>query len=463
MRETFWDRSNANSERSKKMEQDMSATHISESLSLKKMVSFTLPIVVLTISTQVITYYLMFFYTDVALLPVKAISMIFLVCRFYDAINDVCFGYLMNKTRSRHGLYRPYILWTAIPLAITSVFLFWVPDFSDTAKIVYVIAVYFIWNAVASLLSVAMNAIFPLVATNETDRVKINSFRIGITTLCILLVSTYAMPLVNFFGGGNMRTGFVLTMLLFSLIGLPLQLLGFRSIKEKKHVEQKSVSLIGSASMIFRDKGLVAITLMYTFFWIASTFRSSSIVHYITYVLKKPEFIPTFILVTLGVPILMQFSFRYLVKIIKPSVLMIIGLLGSVIGNILIFMSGDNLPMLIVSNIIFGMSIAMPANLVFILYARQVDKLSEKHNVNLSSIVFSIMSFVSKIGIGIGGAGVAFVLGYVNFIPNTEQTQLAASGITFNLVGGNIIGLALAFVCLLFYIKFEKNVNVVQE
>lgn len=439
------------------MKQDMSPTHISENLSFKKMISFTLPIVVLTISTQVVTYYLMFYYTDVAMLPVGAISAIFFVCRIYDALNDLYFGFFINKTRSRHGLYRPYILWTAIPLAITSVLLFWTPNFSAGGKIIYVIVAYFVWNTIVSVLSIAMNAMFPLVATSEIDRVRLNSFRLAATILCILFISTFTMPLVQFLGNGNLQTGFLLSILLLSLIGLPLQLLGFRTIEEKQYIKQKKVSFLKGTLLIMQDKGMAAITFMYFFFWIGDTFRSQSVIHYMTYVLKKPEYVSVFFFVAIGVPFLMQFSFRYLVKIIKPPTLAIIGLLGSIIGTVLMLLSGDNITLLLFSNVIFGVASAMPANLVFIMFAGKVDKLSERHNVNLSSMIFSFMSFFSKIGIGIGGTGVALVLSYVNYVPNTDQSYFAISGITFNFIWGTVIGFVLAFVCMLFYIKFEKE------
>ena len=119
-------------------------------VSIKNKIYYCLPDIPLVLISTIVSYHLIYFYTDVYLLPARVISIMFLAFNVFDAVNDYCIVYIMSKVHSRYGLYRPYILWTALPLAITSVLLFATPDFSGKGKIIYVVLVYFFWNVIHS-------------------------------------------------------------------------------------------------------------------------------------------------------------------------------------------------------------------------------------------------------------------------------------------------------------------------
>lgn len=420
-----------------------------------------MPDAALVFSSTMVSYYLLYFYTDVYLLPVQVISGIFLACKIFDAINDFCFAYIMCKVRSKYGIYRPYILWTALPLAVTSTLLFTTPDFSENGKIIYVVLMYFAWNTVFSFFTVARQALLPVMGKTESERVTLNSLRIGFTILLMAFCSSYLLPIVDLLGGGNQRQGFFLTILILSAIGLPLQLLAFWKNKEPEGIERKTDISFKQAFMVtLKDKCATAIILMHAVFSLGTTFRNQSIAHYFTYVINKPGYITMFIFSSMAASFIMQFFFQRLVKTAKPSTLSAIGLLGSVVSTILIWASGDSLAALIAANVLFGLTSALPANLVYIILAKRVDYISEKLKLNYSSLLYSVFTFFSKIGTGIGGALLAWILALVNYTPNVEQTETAVLGITFNFIWGTVAGLLLAGIFMMLYLKFEKETDV---
>jgi len=88
--------------------------------------------------------------------------------------------------------------------------------------------------------------------------------------------------------------------------------------------------------------------------------------------------------------------------------------------------------------------------------AKRVDSFSEKYPLDFSALLYSMLTFFRKVGTGIGGAILAWVLALVNYTPNVTQSKTAALGITFNFVGGTALALLLSIVFMLFYLKFEK-------
>jgi len=427
------------------------------SISFKNKINYCLPDIPLVLISAIVSYHLIYFYTDVYLIPAHVISIVFLAFNIFDAVNDYCIAYIMSKVRSRHGVYRPYILWTALPLAITSVLLFTTPDFSETGKTIYIVLVYFSWDIIYSFFSVAREALLPVMAKTESARISLNSLRIGFTIVLMTLCSSYLLPIVNFLGGGNQRLGFFLTALVLSAISLPVQLLAFKKLKEPRHVKKgNTASFWWVFTTTLKDKCTAAILLMFCCYWIGNTFRNQSIIHYLTYVIEKPEYITVFIFSSMAASFSMQFFFKYLIKIAKTSTLVTIGLLGSVVSTLLIFAAGRSFSALIFTNILYGITSALPSNLIFIIMAKRVDSFSEKYPLDFSALLYSMLTFFRKVGTGIGGAILAWVLALVNYTPNVTQSKTAALGITFNFVGGTALALLLSIVFMLFYLKFEK-------
>ena len=427
-------------------------------VSLQRRINYCLPDIPLVFSSIIAYYYLVYFYTDVYLIPVYAIAGIFLACNIFDALNDVYCAYIMCKVRSRHGIYRPYILWTALPLAITSVLLLATPEFSDVGKIIYAILINFIWNTIFSFFSIARDALLPVMGRTESERVTLNSLRIGFTIVLMALCSSYLLPMVNFFGGGDQRKGFFLVALLLSVVGLPEQLLAFLKNKEPEHIERGTAASFWRVFVtILKDRRSAIIILMNGFYWVGNTFRNQSIVHYLTYAVQKPEYITLFMLSSLGTSFAMQFFFKPLIKIAKPSVLSMIGLLGSAVSTALIWAAGGVLPALISANILYGITSALPANLIFIMLAGRIDHFSERNKMNYSSLVYSVATFFQKVGTGIGGALLAWVLALVNYSPDAAPSKTVTAGITFNFIGGTLVCILLAGISMLFYFKFEKE------
>jgi len=179
------------------------------------------------------TSYLLFFYTDVFGISATAVGTLFLITRILDAISNPLMGILVDRTRSKHGKARPYILYLAVPFGILSVLTFVTPDFSETGKLVYAYITYFLLGICYTAINLPYGSMLTMMTKDSYEIQQLGSFRTMGMGLGATLVSLCTLPLVSFLGQGNQQVGFPLTMTLYSLFGTIMFYLVFKNCRER--------------------------------------------------------------------------------------------------------------------------------------------------------------------------------------------------------------------------------------
>lgn len=177
--------------------------------------------------------FLLFYYSDVAMLPVAALGTLMLVTRVLDAVFDPLAGVLVDRTRSRYGKARPYLLYVPIPFAVLTVMTFSVPDVSATGKLAYAYVTFTLMGLAYSLLYIPYSALLPLIARNPADRVQLGSFRSMGTSIASILVYGLTMPIVAYVGGADKQHGFTVAAVIMAAITAALYFLTFANCRER--------------------------------------------------------------------------------------------------------------------------------------------------------------------------------------------------------------------------------------
>ena len=163
--------------------------------------------------------YLMIFYTDVFGIPMAAVSLLMLIARAWDAINDPIIGGLSDRTRTRWGRYRPWVLLMSFPTAIITVLTFWAhPDWSDTSKIVYMYVTYALLVLCYTGVNIPYSAMTSVLTQNTDERAKLSTMRITLANVSIAGIGIIVVPMVSALGGGNDAIGYRLTAIIFVII-----------------------------------------------------------------------------------------------------------------------------------------------------------------------------------------------------------------------------------------------------
>lgn len=410
------------------------------------------------LSGQMISIFIMSFYTDVFGIPLQSITVMLFVIAIWEGCSKQLVGFLMGKIQPRSGTYRPYLLWMNAPFLFFSAAMFFVPDLSVQYKILYAYVTYFIWALVNNTLSVAHNALLPMISADPSERTWLNSLKLIFSVLATMIVSMFTLDLVGAIGGGNPQKGFALTALGMAAINVPIQYFGYRNIKERYAAAVTNKISVKTAVRSLADKRLILFLLTYGTFWICCTMKNQSAIYYIRYVLERPEYISVFLTVGTAASFATHFFVRRIVSAIRIETAIAAGLAGIVPGVLIMYAAGSNMPLLVLGNIVFGVMSAMPANLVYIVLAEYVDENNKRYQANFSSWLYSCMDNFGIIGIGIGGAAFSRLLDIFGYTPNVPQASPALFGIKLGFSGGTVIAALAALILMVFHI-YARNTS----
>lgn len=232
---------------------------------------------------DMITVYLLYFFTDVAMIPVGTAGTILLVARVFDALDAPIWGSLIDITHTRWGKARPYFLWISIPFAVSAILTFWAPGLPLHARIMYCAITYIFTGVLYTGINTPLATILPLLTRNTQERLTLNSIRLTFGQIGVLIVNAFALPLVGIFGQGDEVKGFRYTIVLFAIVGLALTLFSFFNTKERVKPEVTKVPITKSVKAMKKNWPWLIIVISNLALWIALTSRSSTIVYYMTY------------------------------------------------------------------------------------------------------------------------------------------------------------------------------------
>ncbi|MFK3858517.1 MFS transporter [Pseudoalteromonas rhizosphaerae] len=177
--------------------------------------------------------YLAVFYTDTFGISAAAAAMLFLVVRLSDGVTDIIMGMIADRTTTRFGKFRPWILWSAPFLGLFMVLCFTTPDFNDTNKLIYAYVTYIGLTLTYTVSNVPYSALMGVMSPDDTERTKLSSFRFAGAFAGGLLVMGFLPELVAYFGDGDNAKGYQLTMYLFAALLIVLMVITFVSTKER--------------------------------------------------------------------------------------------------------------------------------------------------------------------------------------------------------------------------------------
>lgn len=232
--------------------------------------------------------FLMFFYSDVFGISMAAVSILMFVSRFWDAINDPIIGALSDRTRTRWGRYRPWLLVNAPLTAIVLFFTFWAhPDWSDTLKITYMSITYCVLVLLYTAVNIPYGTLGGAMTQNINERAKINTSRSVCAMLCIGIINIITMPLINHFsfnGADNVR-GYAMTAALFGVIFVICHLICFSYTKETVEIPKNpSIPFVKNLKSVLKNGPYKVTLLAQTLFGLILYGRSADQIYYFKYV-----------------------------------------------------------------------------------------------------------------------------------------------------------------------------------
>ncbi len=410
---------------------------------------------------QTVMLYLAFFYTDVFGISPAFVGTMFLVVRIIDAITDPLMGALADRTQTKYGKFRPYLLWFALPFGAISVLAFTTPDFSETGKMWYAFLTYTALMMVYTAINIPYCALGGVLTADPKERVSVQSVRFVFAMLGGLMVTALTGPLVAYFGQGDQAKGYQLAILTMSVLGVVMFFLCFWGTKERMSppVSQQSKIKADFKALWQNDQWRI-LSLAAVFLLTGAVLRNTLAIYYVKYVLMQPDDIDTFL--TLGMIgsivgcMLAQPLAKRFCKIKLYQSFQVLAALMCVVS----LLAGAEAPVIaLVAFVLWRLFFDAGSPLLWAKMADTVDYGQWKTGIRTTGMVYSSIVFFIKLGLAIGGAAASWLLAGYGYEANITQSVATQDGILWSFCVYPAIGSLLVALVMQKYILNTQKVT----
>jgi GPH family glycoside/pentoside/hexuronide:cation symporter len=430
-------------------------------ITVKEKIGYSLGDVASNLFFQTFLFYLMFFYTDVFGIPAAVAGTMFFVTRIWDTLNDPLMGVIADRTESKHGKFRPYLLWMAIPFGIVGSLMFFTPDLSMTGKIIYAYVTYSLMMMGYTAINIPYSAMLGVVTSNSMERTSLSAYRfIGAFTGGLFVQSTL-LHAVGFYGKGSPQKGYHLIMSLYAILAVLLFLLTFLWTKERvKPPKKQKTSLRNDFKDLWKNRPWKVLFLVGIFTLSFVCIRNGATMYYFKYYVGDLDLSTLFIALGTIASLVGTALTKPLSKVFGKRTLYLILMGGSAVLMMLFYFVRPGQTTFMFALHLGSAFMSGPTSaLVWAMYADTADYSEWKTGRRATGLVFSAASFAQKMGWTVGGGLAGWLLAYYGFEANMTQSPETLDGIRMLMSFIPALFSGLAVVCVLFYNLKESLVK----
>jgi Na+/melibiose symporter-like transporter len=473
-------------------------------ISIVEKIGYSLGDLAANLIFQTLMTFLAFFYTDVYKIPAGTASAIIFAGGMIGACFNPIMGIIADRTVTRWGKFRPWILWTALPFGVMAILAFSTPDFGPGGKIAYALITYILLVLFYSANNLPYASLSGVITGDMSERNSISSYRFVAVMVAQFIVQALLLPLVLILGDGDKTVGFENTMGLFAVIGVIFFIITFLTTKERviSKAEQKS-SIKDDVSDLMRNKPWIAMVVITVFIFITLSLKGGMYVYYFNNYLDVnqlgaflenigfnsfisglnnmlvgmgfhgftwPEDAPTsgFSLFNAGGIIMMILGITVSKKLAdkfgKRDVFGVSLFVSAMFLLMFYFFSPTSIGLVFLTQLAHGFFYGISTPLLWAMIADVADYSEWKNNRRATAIIFSAMIFGLKAGLSIGGALVAGILALYGYNEQlTIQAPDTINGIKLSLSVFPTLTFCISVACLFFYDINKKTEVQIQE
>ncbi len=478
-------------------------TDVNQKISVGEKIGYSLGDFAANLIFQTLMTFLAYFYTDVYKIPLKTASLIIFIGGMVGAFFTPVMGIIADRTNTRWGKFRPWILWTSVPFGVIAILAFSTPNFSPAGKIAYAMTTYLLLVLVYSANNLPYASLSGVLTGDMKERNSISSYRFTAVTIAQFIVQVILLPLVLILGKGDRAIGFENVMGIFAAVGVVFFIITFLTTKERilPPAEQKT-SVVQDLKDLVKNKPWIIMLTVTVFIFITLSLKGGIYIYYFENYLDEAA-LSAFLgnigfnnmidglnnmLTSIGLhgfhwpedPASSSFSLFNASGIIlmiiaiavsKPLAdkygkrdLFIVSLaIAAVAQGAFYFVGPESVGTVFIVQIIHGFSYGLTIPLLWAMVADVADFSEWKNNRRATAIIFSAMLFGLKTGLAVGGALVTGILSVYGY--NSElavQSTKAINGVLMAMSIYPFITFAIALVGLFFY-EINKETEVMLE
>lgn len=404
---------------------------MSAKLTFKEKLGFSFGDAASNLFWQTFSMFLMYFYTDIFGITAAAAGTMFLVVRFFDFANDPIMGVLADRTNTRWGKFRPYLLYLAVPFGVIGILTFTTPDFSESGKLVYAYITYTLMMVVYTAINIPYSALMGVLSADPLERTKAASYRFVAAFAGGLVVQATALKLVKVLGGDSEALGWQLSMSVFAFLAAVLFISTFAMTKERVRPPKSQVtSLKDDLKNLVTNIPWLVLVLVGIFLLTFVTIRNGSIMYYFKYYVGEQSFsilgrefnlstdglASTFMVLGTGANLLGVLITGYISKLFgKKRAFVGLMFLTIFLSAAFMVLSPEAVLVMFGLQVLISLIMGPMSPILWSMYTDIADYSEWKNGRRATGLVMSASTMAQKFGWTIGGAVLGWMLAYFGY------------------------------------------------
>ncbi|HEY4104510.1 MAG TPA: MFS transporter [Polyangiaceae bacterium] len=380
---------------------------------------------------KVLEFFALFFYTDVFGISPGAAGTLFLIARAWDAVFDPVMGAIADRTHTRWGSFRPYLVWFALPIALAGVAMFTSPHFSEHGKLIYAYATYIIFYMLYSAINIPYSALMGVITPRTNERAELASYRFIGAFAVALIVQTFTPKLARIFGGDSAQRGWQLVLASYGVIAALLFVLCFSTTRERmRPPREQRASVKADLSALLVNRPWIVMFGLGTLVIAGFALRGGTLYYYFKYYLRDENAFVAFMfsggIAALAGTALMPFGSRRLGK----RRLYFYCMAGAALLTLpYYFLRPEERAAIYGLNAAIAFLLGPTPALMFAMFADTADYGEWKTGRRTTGFVMAAAMLSLKLGGALGGAANGWILEAYGFSANHPQSARAERGI----------------------------------
>ena len=404
------------------------------------------------------------FYTDTLGLTAATLAWLLLATKIIDAFTDPIMGAVADRTKTRMGKFRPYLIWGSVPMGVAAVLAFTAPDLTYQGKVVWAFVTYTAMMMCYTVLSTPYSSLSGVMTANVQERNVLISVRFIFAFSASFLIGKFTPDLIAYMGDSDPKKGWQMSVMLYAVLASIAFTITFASTKERVSPPAKQkTSPAQDINDLLHNQAWVVLFALALIIMITITLRQGSAYYYITYFAERPDLWGWYTgtqLLALGIGCLATpFLTRYFEK--KKILIALMAIVG-LLSLAFYWVPSEAIGLMFTFNILISLALGPKSPLTWSMYADAADYNEWKFGRRATAMTFSAATFSQKLGSAGGASAMFAILAYFGYQANVAQTGASLEGIKLlqTLAPGGFA--ILAVVATLFYNLDNKTLAKIQ-
>lgn len=416
----------------------------------------------LAILTVFSSMYLMYFYTDVVGISVTSVGLIMMIGGIVDAVSNLIMGIIIDKTNTRWGKARPYLLFMTIPFAISGILLFYSPNLGKTGKFIYALATYSIFTIGYTSVGIPLGSMLASLSDKNEDRLSFNMFSTIGSNIAQFIIASLGLVLIGLLGKNSEVSGFFYVSILFAIVSMISCFICFKNTEERIILKQDKFTINDMKKAVTTNLPWLMVFGITLLSFTGNVIRTQATLYFAQYYLQNKNISSVLLTIPTILAIPIAIVTPFLAKKFGKRNLVLVGCIVAILGSVGIYISKTNITAILVMSVISAIGFALVSGITVVLSADVIDYGEWKTGVRAQGILYSLIGTGIKVSLSLSSLITTGILSRGGYVANVEQTKSAMSAISFNYIWLPTILLGATILIASFY-KLDKIYNQIIE